>query len=226
MNANLMLGRLFDAIEFLRWQSRIGAIPGWLDDAEGYLLHLLAAEGPASGAVVEVGSYIGRSTAWLASGSARAGRGPVVAVDHFRGSPEHQPGGRNESPQVVSEGTTFPQFRHHLTQLGLWEHVEPRVGSSEEAARNWAGPVRLVFIDADHSYEESRKDFLLWSPFVSPAGLVCFHDIGVWPGVTAFYRELLVGGAGFSEIAAVRSLRVVQRQAAPRGTAPPAPTSG
>lgn len=35
----------------------------------------------------------------------------------------------------------------------------------------------LLFIDADHSYEGVKHDFLSYSPLVRPGGIVAFHDI-------------------------------------------------
>jgi predicted O-methyltransferase YrrM len=37
--------------------------------------------------------------------------------------------------------------------------------------------VDLLFIDGDHSYEGVKKDFEMFSPLVSPSGLIVFHDI-------------------------------------------------
>jgi hypothetical protein len=85
------------------------------------------------------------------------------------------------------------------------------VAPSAEAAGQWAGPIRLLFIDGDHSYEASGRDFELWSRFVVPHGLVCFHDIRAWPGVTQFYEELLQRTTGYREVLAVLSLRVVEK---------------
>jgi MMP 1-O-methyltransferase len=87
----------------------------------------------------------------------------------------------------------------------------PVVASSEEAARRWTGPIRLLFIDGDHACEASRRDFELWSPFVTPHGMVCLHDIPGWPGVTRFYQELLAQPGGFREVATVVSMKVVQK---------------
>jgi hypothetical protein len=39
---------------------------------------------------------------------------------------------------------------------------------------------------------------------------MAFHDVGVWPGVTAFYDGLL-SARTWREVTQVRSLRVVQR---------------
>lgn len=37
--------------------------------------------------------------------------------------------------------------------------------------------VDFLFIDGDHTYEGVRRDFEMYSPFVSPNGIIAFHDI-------------------------------------------------
>lgn len=37
--------------------------------------------------------------------------------------------------------------------------------------------IDLLFLDGDHSYEGTYRDFTLYSPLVSPDGLIVFHDI-------------------------------------------------
>lgn len=206
------------ASDFLHWQRRLHGIEGYLHDLEGYALLRLAATGPAAGAIVEIGSFLGRSTAFLAAGSKSAGREKVVAVDHFCGSPEHQLGQPYACETLVREGTTFHQFQDNLKRCGLFDYVTPVVASSQQAAMQWDGPIRLLFIDGDHSYEESRADFERWNRFVVPGGVVCFHDVDVWPGVTRFYREL-TQDSRYREVAAVRSLRAVEKASmAPAGS--------
>ncbi len=134
----------------------------------------------------------------------------MVAVDHFAGSPEHQVGATHESPVIKAEGTTYHRFLGNLERAGVAQHVRAVQASSEAAARDWQGPIRLLFIDGDHSYEASRADFIAWAPHVEGDGLVAFHDVGVWPGVTRFYKELL-GEGTWRERAKVRSLRIVAR---------------
>jgi predicted O-methyltransferase YrrM len=184
------------------------------------LLHL-AARGGGQVAVVEIGSFLGRSTAFLAAGSKAAGREKVVAVDHFRGSPEHQAGQRFASPVLARDGTTFPRFQDNLRRLGLDDHVTPVVAASADAARQWSGPIRLLFIDGDHAYEASRRDFELWSPFVVPGGLICLHDVGEWPGVTRLYQEVVGGHLPYREVGAVVSLRVLEKPETPTPVAVP-----
>lgn len=214
-----MVPRLFDTLstiaDFLKWQARFADVGGFLHNLEGYTLLQLAATGGGVGAIVEIGSFEGRSTAFLAAGAKETGREKVVAVDHFRGSPEQQPGQEYASPTLAREGTTFPCFQENLQRLQLHDYVTPIVASSAEAVKQWSGPIRLLFIDGDHSYEESRRDFELWSPFVVQHGLICFHDICVWPGVTRFYEELLRDTKAYLEVGGVVSLRVVEKLVPP-----------
>ena len=143
--------------DFLTWQGRFAGVEGFLHDLEGYILMQLAAKGGGIGAIVEIGSFMGRSTAFLAAGSKMAGREHVFAVDHFRGSIEHQAGGAFANPTLVKTGTTFDRFQQNLQRLGLNDYVTPIQNSSVQAAERWTGPIRLLFIDGDHAYESVRQ---------------------------------------------------------------------
>jgi hypothetical protein len=198
-------------IDFLHWRGRFADVHGFLYDLEGYTLMQLAAHGEGTGAIVEIGSFMGRSTAFLAAGAMRTGREKVYAVDHFQGSPEHQPGQPCSHPVLQAEGTTFGVFQQNMQRLGLSEQVIPIRSLSAEAARTWQGPIRLLFIDSDHSYECVKQDFLSWSPFVVNLGHICFHDVGVCPGVTKFLQELLNDAPFLREVLSVQSLKVLQK---------------
>jgi len=197
--------------EFYQIASRFSFIEGFLDPAEGYLLYRIAAEGPGLGAIVEIGSYCGRSTAFLAAGSRAARREKVIAVDHFQGSPEHQEGARAASEVLAKEGTTFGRFCENLAQVQLFDHVQPVKASSREAAANWSGPVRVLFIDGEHSYESARQDFDCWTPFVVPGGVVALHDVGVHAGVTQLFEEVSAIKPQYRPLLGIASLRVLQK---------------
>ena len=191
--------------EFLQYSEKFTPIPGFLFNIEGWLLHLLARYGPGEGEVAEIGSFMGRSTCWLASGLAAAGRGKVTAIDTFQGSPEHQ--SDPHLKKVLAEGKLFAAFSVVIEQHGLASHVAPLVGDSPTLARAWTRPLRLLFIDGDHSYEGVSRDFAAWEKFVVPGGLVALHDVGGWEGVTRFYEQDLKKNPAYRETVGANSLR-------------------
>ena len=127
-------------------------------------------------------------------------------MDHFAGSPEHQAGAKSECDVIVKTGSTLDIFRKNIRDHGFESVVETIVSPSLEAAKNWDGPIRLLFIDGDHSYESTRDDFLAWSPYVINHGWVAFHDIGNAEGSTRFYEELDKGDNEYEVAGTVGSL--------------------
>src|SRR6266498_926453 len=68
------------------------AAPGFMPPEEGLALYAAARDAAALGApLLEVGTYCGKSTVYLAAAARERGV-TVVTVDHHRGSEEHQPG--------------------------------------------------------------------------------------------------------------------------------------
>ena len=200
---------IFDGLEkdFPPFCRTVFQLEGWLRCLEGYTLSMLAADGGGNGEIVEIGSWMGKSTYCLAAGSRSKGRECVTAVDHFQGSPENQ-----EEKVILEEGSTYRRFRHNIEAMGVADWIDPIVAPSEQAVLGWNRPIRLLFIDGDHSYAASKRDFECWSPFVHRDGLIAFHDVEASEGVSAFYRELLERPEGFVEVTAALSLRVVGRR--------------
>ena len=69
----------------------LGEVKGFLDPEEGRCLYETALEASVAGPCLEIGSYCGLSTLYLGVGC-RANKAILYAVDHHRGSEEHQPG--------------------------------------------------------------------------------------------------------------------------------------
>jgi len=145
--------------------------------AEGQALYEAGLEAGRSGlgALVEIGTYCGKSALYL--GCAARDTGTVVfSVDHHRGSEELQPGWPHHDPEVVDPSTglidTLPFARRTLAGSGLEGHVVLVVGESTTVARYWAGPFALVFIDGGHGAEVVRADFAAWAPKVASGGLL------------------------------------------------------
>lgn len=165
---------------------KIRSIEGMLTDKEAALLYNLAAHGPGKGAIVEIGSYKGKSTACLALGSNSAGREKVHAVDWHQGWKKAVPGG------------SYSAFLKNMKRAGVSDYVVPVVMKSEEAVRKWKKPIRLLWIDGSHDYADVRKDFLLWSRFVIEGGVVVFHD-SFWDGPFRVANRYLLQSGRFSK---------------------------
>jgi predicted O-methyltransferase YrrM len=194
------------------------AAPGFMPTPEGLALFDAAAAYAARGPVLEIGSYCGKSTIYLAA-AARAVGQVVVTVDHHRGSEEHQPGWKYHDPALVDPATgrldTLPSLRATLAASGLEDHVVVVVGRSADVARLWARPLGLVFIDGGHTDAAAVTDYEGWAPWVAPGGALAIHDVFPDPAAGGqaphrIYRRALESGA-FTEIRAEGSLRLLER---------------
>jgi hypothetical protein len=96
------------------------AVPGYLLENEARFLGVLAALTPVQGAIVEIGSYRGRSTVMLAKIAAHYGLGPVVAIDPHNSPILVNPDGSNSK-------SSYEDFLHSIREAGIDENVEPHL---------------------------------------------------------------------------------------------------
>lgn len=148
------------------------SIDGFLAKGDHLILNHLAKRCKGLGHVVEIGSYKGRSTVLLAEGLKGNGF-QVYAVDHHKGSIEHQIKGKNVS--------TFQEFKKNIKRMGVDHLVTPMVMTSKEAAKKFDKPIELLFIDGDHSRRSVEQDLKLWFPKVIIGGTIALHDNN-WKG--------------------------------------------
>lgn len=149
-------------------------------------LYRLAVDWPGRGDIVELGSWTGLTTSYLATACSVRGEGTVHAVDTFEGTKEG--GARYDSVQRFS-GNTLGAFQEQIRRAGRADRVAVHVGFTTEAAAQYRGrPIRLLFIDADHSYAGVRGDYEAWFDYVAPGGLIVFHDT-LMPEVARFVTE-------------------------------------
>lgn len=197
------------------------AAAGFMPVDEGLALYAAAVRAAALGPLVEIGSYLGRSTILLAAAAATA-RTHVVAIDHHRGSEEHQEGWEYHDPALVDPATglidTLPGFRQTIVRAGLEEQVIAVVAPSAAIGRYWSHPVGLVFIDGSHTDESAQRDYETWAPHVAPGGILAIHDVYLEEeeGGQAPHRiyRWALAEPRFREIPGCGSLRLLQYVAA------------
>ena len=175
-------------------------MPGFLGENEIRFLGVLAACTPAEGAIVEIGSFKGKSTVLLATMAKKYGLGPVVAIDPHQGLSYLGP----EAPQ---QSPTFDEFLGNVKAAGLDANVEVQRAYSRDVAKKWSRPIRLLWIDGDHSYKGCKEDFDLFSPFLAEGAVVAFHDaLNAVEGPIRVFTELVLSSDSFGPSGFVHSI--------------------
>ena len=191
---------------------------GFMPPAEGLALYRTAAGYANVGPVLEVGTYCGKSTIYLASAASQAGQ-VVVTVDHHHGSEENQPGWEYHDASLVDPRTgrldTLPFFRATLAGLGLDDDVIAIVGRSAEVARLWRAPLGMLFIDGSHTEAAAQADYEGWAPRVASGGALAILDVFPDPadgGQAPYHIDCrALASAAFTEVTVEGSLRVLER---------------
>ena len=154
-------------------------VKGFLDADEGARLYDLALAVSVNGPCLEVGSYCGKSTIYLASACRECGS-VLYAVDHHRGSEEHQVGEEYHDPDLYDPAAdqmdSFRMFRRTLALADLEDTVVPIVAASALAGRRWMTPLQLVFIDGGHTQTAAMADYEAWSPHVAAGGYLAIEE--------------------------------------------------
>jgi len=136
---------------------------------EGELLRRLVRDGGAR-RVVEIGVYEGSSAVVLCE--ALPPDAELHLIDPFvdeSGSSLNfgwraNPIATRLAVRRAARRAAGPQIRWHIAR-------------SQEVGRSWtAGPVDVLFIDGDHSYDGCREDWDVWHPHIRSGGVIAFHD--------------------------------------------------
>lgn len=112
--------------------------------------------------IAEIGCWMGRTTFALCSGC----KGTVYAVDHFKGSEEHQ--------AIIAE-KNLHLYDEFLKNVGHFQNLQIYKMDSIAAAK-LIETIDMVFIDATHEYDDVMQDIDLWAPKCKK--MVAGHDYG------------------------------------------------
>jgi predicted O-methyltransferase YrrM len=196
----------------------IDQIKGFLAADEAQALYEQALQASKTGPVLEIGSYCGKSTIYLGLACQR-NNSTVFALDHHRGSEEHQRGEFFHDPELYDDGEgvmdSFREFRRNIHRAGLDDVVVPVVAGSEVAARHWQTPLAMVFIDGGHSLDAALTDYRCWTAHLMRGGVLAIHDLFADAHVGgqapyAVYRMAQASGL-FENLGQVNSLGLLRR---------------
>lgn len=155
-------------------------IKGFLDHKEGLALYRYAQKAKNLGPCLEIGSYCGKSSVYLGQ-ACKQSANTLFAVDHHRGSEEHQLGEEYHDNALydskVQKMNSFPAFQRTINLAKLEDFVVPIVTSSQTLVKNWDMSLGLVFVDGGHSEVQAMHDCVEWSKQVADGGFLAIHDV-------------------------------------------------
>lgn len=138
---------------------------------------------------VEVGSYKGRSSSFMAVEIANSGKKIIFdCVDTWEGSEEHQAGKLFEDVDVVNH-KLYDVFLKNMEPVTGFYNAK-RLTSIKAASTYLDNSISMVFIDAAHDYDSVYADILAWAPKVKSGGIISGHDYP-HPPVRRAVEELL-----------------------------------
>jgi len=156
-------------------------IHGYIYDAECDLLAEEAGKVPVDGVIVEIGSYLGKSTYILADRSTCAVT--VYAVDTWD----------NRAMGYDAPRDTYPDFLENIREYAT--KIIAIQGNSTEV--DYPGkPINLLFIDGDHSEPAVLMDLAVWIPRMAPNSVLLMHDYTEpGAGVKSAIKKYMAGTA-------------------------------
>ncbi len=130
------------------------------------------------GIFVEIGSYVGASSCFIAASLKNKNNSRLYCIDTWEND-------------AMSEGKqqTYDIF---INNINLHEkYIIPQKGTSLDISRNFNDKIDFLFIDGDHSYQGVKIDVENWFPKLNKNALVILHDIGWAEGVQKVAKELV-----------------------------------
>lgn len=150
----------------------------WLSQREGRLLAFFAKK--ASGLIVEIGSYLGMSTVFMA----KATKNKIYAIDpHY-----------------------LKSYKKFIANTKKYKNIIPIKKTSEKANIDWLLPIALLHIDGNHEYKFAKQDLKLWLKHLTPDGVVVCHDaFAPYPEVWQAVKEEIFDSEKFGYVGVLDS---------------------
>ncbi len=134
------------------------AIKGLNSIAEKFFLYNISKELSLDGDILEVGSFQGSSSMYLAEGNSLSlNKGRLWLIE----------------PLPKPDRETFID---NFKRFGFDKDVMLVDKTSEDASKVVNSTFRFIFIDGSHDYEDVKRDILLWARHLKVGGIIAFHD--------------------------------------------------
>ena len=142
--------------------------------------------------VIEVGSFMGASVAWMADHN-KAAR--FYCVDTWLGSPEISGEDLAGIPYQFGRLMLLERFLSNMLAAGISDRVTPIIQTSTSGAKilRAAGvTAELIYIDAGHDYLECFSDLVSYLPLLAKGGVMIVDDYAGFHGVRGAVERFAV----------------------------------
>ena len=150
--------------------------------------------------VIEVGSFMGASVAWMADHN-KAAR--FYCVDTFLGSPEISEADLDGIPYQHGRLMLLERFLSNMIAAGIEDRVTPIIQTSTSGAKILRAQgvcADLIYIDAGHDYLECYSDLVSYTPLLAKGGVMIADDYSGFPGVRGAVERFCVEAGMLCEI--------------------------
>ena len=188
------------------------AVPGKVTEESASFLYMMAYASNVPGDIVELGSWQGWTTCFLAQACKDSKNGIVHAVDNFKGNP-----GKEHLYTVSREDLSDlrANFAANISNMGLADYVRLHntdLASAFPEIQASATSVRMIFVDADHRYEEVCRHIGLYGDLLATGGIIALDDYSDnFPGVVKAVSELLLLSSKFTNPVQYRNTLVLKK---------------
>jgi methyltransferase family protein len=198
----------------------LAGLDGLIPTEVGEHLLKLAARVPEDQAIVELGSYRGKSTCYLATGARQGNGAHVYAVDAW----SEEVSAWRSAVLSTLPSPVYADFREQVSKAGFNDqHITAVKTLSTMAGDHYEGPkVGLLYIDGDHSMRAAMADLRAWRDHLADDAIVVYDDYAMTknPGVKAAVEALRESGE-LADVQEVVSRIAVCRPGAARGIRTP-----
>ena len=142
--------------------------------------------------VIEVGSFMGASVAWMAEHNPAA---RFYCVDTFLGSPEIAGEDLAGIPYQFGRLMLLERFLSNMLAAGIEDRVTPIIQTSTSGAKMLRAQgisADLIYVDAGHDYLECYADLVSYLPLLAKGGVMIVDDYAGFPGVRGAVERFAV----------------------------------
>ena len=174
-------------------QPEFNEIPGWFSYNDLY--DDVVDKAPFDSTFVEVGTWLGKSTNYLASKIKESKKNiNFITIDTFKGTDDEE---LHQNIVGSFNGDVFYEFIDNTVLSNNYDSFNIIKDTSHNAANQFSnGSIDYIMLDAGHSYEDVMDDIKIWYNKIKPGGCISGDDYGgsFFPGVTQaadeyFYKQ-------------------------------------